>query len=275
MRIKRVFLLLSLLPVILVILFAGPLLTLNPLRTGYRPVPFSGPRGERQGTVYIDRKITENLAVPDPAPGMKALEDFHRLAFSRKLQIYICRDRKEMRRIFPFFRTDGSGFAWAGSLICINYERARENGYALEPLIKHEAAHSLLYQNLGGIRDRLAMATGVNRWFREGLAVFNQGFYTMTERQLEQALEDNRIRYEAKKTSFAVEPKNFRTDYNLYGRFIEYLERTYGREPLENLIALMVRDFTDGGNHFFRVYGRSLQEELALFRDKVSFTQDS
>lgn len=244
-------------------LLSNSLFILSPFKNGYEEYIYKSPIKGTYNKVYIDKKIKNKLNISDLYNLFKDEEEFHKLKFIRNFDIYICINDKESKRIFPFFTTKASGFAFGGNFIILNYNNMKKLNYNLNQVIKHEASHVLIQQNMNIIDNYYF--TNNNYWFREGIAVFYQEYWPLTKDELKKIVEKSTIKYDEKLSNFNLKPTNHRADFALCGYFIEYLINKYGYEKFYELINEMVTNISNGNNNFNSVYSIELEDCLNIF----------
>jgi hypothetical protein len=243
----------------LIPLFNGPLFAFSPIKYGYASYRYSN------YNVFIDRKIYETILPDEWKYIFDKEEQFHNINYITKFSIYICYDNKESKRIFPYFTTSSSGFGSSGKFIFINYKNMIKLGYSIQGIIAHEASHILLEQNTRRFDQRTYNFSKYNDWFTEGIAVYFQGYepYSIVKIKHEQV--NQIIIYDTNRNNFYVLPRNQKIDYELYGKFIDYIIVKYGKDALQRYIKEFVKDISSGGKYFELIYHKTQLETLSEY----------
>jgi hypothetical protein len=253
--------------VLLILMVLLSLVPLSPLKIGYALISSPRSNGGVTMRVYADTMIAKLPETGSLGAVGDSIEEGCGLTFNRDFSVYLCRDKSECARIWPFFRTDASGFAFGGFFVVLNRDVMETLGYSLEEIVRHESTHILLSQNMGIVELQQFSKTG--NWLWEGPAVYMQGRIMIDEKDFKRQLAACTISYGPESSNISVNPKNHRFEYALYGYFMRYLVGRFGHEAFVRLVREIPRMHADGDRVFREVYGEDPNAVLRSFLDKT------
>lgn len=265
---KRNLVLLSIVVLLLspFVIFFFNLVTLNySLQSSYDEYAFSMASIELNGNIFIDKQIADKIDTTIITTCLKDNEDFLNLKYKKPIKIIVCKDDTESGRIFHYFKTKGSGFAFSNNLIIVNYRNLIDLGYTFESIIRHETSHTLIKQNIDSFVTMIWTFSNNSVWFSEGLALYNQGLVIYTLDELQSVLNGYDLKYIQSSDNFFTVPQNYRNEYSVYYYFMKYLIEKYGEEKMIGYLNLMIQKFSKSNENFQKVFQSDIQSEINYF----------
>lgn len=223
----------------------------------------------KTSVIYLDNNIKQNVDLSIIPECLNMNERSHKLKYQKAIKIIICEDDKASGKIFKIFKTKASGFAFSDNLIILNYNNLYKLGYTFESIIRHEASHTLIKQNIKSFITMILTFSKRSLWFSEGFALYNQGLVIYTPEELNNELASYNIKYDKKVNNFYTVPHNIRLDYSVYYYFMNSLIIKYGINKVLDYLQLMVQNYKSSGDNFNEIFGTNLFEELNEFTTKT------
>lgn len=260
MGFRKRYILLIMLFIIAVYLFWGPLFPWFPLKAGYDRIETD------KAVLYIEGMSERDSVAFDLQRIIAEEEEFHGLEYKKRFRIIIPDPGSNMKRFTPWLRGTGMSVSLGfGNVVYIG-PSARRSAFGIETYIKHELSHMLLHHNTVSKSDALKMHR--QGWLTEGLAIYFGGpiFYTLED--FAKACRESGIGFdsllEAKMTRLPL--GEIRLRYAYYGYFVQFLDETYGRERLRDLISRYVKAPGEYEDILNEVYSKELLELLEEYR---------
>lgn len=235
----------------------------------YNCLSYKMPSNNKNGFLYIDKKINDNIDPEMISECLKSNEVFINLKYTLPIKIIICNDDKESARLFPLFKTKSSGFAFSTNLIIINYNNLLKLGYTLISIIKHESIHTLMKQNIKSFLSMMITFSNKSLWFSEGIAIYNQDLLIYTKNELKEKLIDEKIIYDYKNDNIQLHPQNTRTLYSVYHYFIEYLIDKYGKDRVSAFISEMIKNYNKPQSNYVHIFNEEIQTDINYYSNSL------
>jgi len=231
----------------------------------------------RRGIDISKYKILDNL--------IDQVEEFHRLQFKRKAEIFILDSDKE------FMKLTGSNARFVtlpmyGRIFVSNKARKEihEGKTHMDIYLKHELSHSLLYQNMSLYRSQYYPG-----WLLEGVAVYSSnqigtdGYFTKEETI-------NKIR-----DGYFLNPDDWSTTllkpqsknvkdfpltnkywfiYSEFGCLVEDIIQNYGKEKFLQYMTEALEE-KDDKKVFLNVFGIEFNKYVGSFKNRIGHNGES
>lgn len=269
MRVSRRSLVVALLLVLTVpagLLAYGPLMAWSPVHPGYDQLTLSRarilyPSGTTVPDAYrhVDRWIAE-------------AEVFLELRAPSRITIVICRQWGDFRRFVPWIGgTSVAGVTLATGDVVYITPRIAEKQLDPGEFVRHELTHAVLSQN-ASLRHAYA-APKRHPWLHEGLSVWfgRQRAFATQQEFVERAPEFG--------VAAAIVPgegyggRDLRIGYVAWRNFLDYLDQTYGHRVFIDFVHAANDDPEQVRVLFRSAFGRSLEDEAAVFEQAVRSEQ--
>lgn len=248
------------------VIFLFNSVTLNyALKASYDEYTFSMLSIDSNGSVFIDKQIVDKIDTTIISSCLQDNELFLEMKYKKQIKIIVCKDDTESARIFHYFKTKGSGFAFSNNLIIVNYRNLIDLGYTFESIIKHESSHTLIKQNIDSFITMIWTFSNNSLWFTEGLALYNQGLVIYTLDELKSALSGFDLKYTKSSDNFFTVPQNYRCDYSVYYYFMKYLIEKYSQEKMIAYTKLMIQNFSKNNENFQAIFDSDIHSEINYF----------
>ena len=241
----------------------------NIINKQYTKSIYSIPSINKNGIIYLDKNISQNVDLSIVSECLKLNEDTHKLKYKKTITIIICEDDQASGKVFKIFKTKASGFAFSDNLIILNYNNLYKLGYTFESIIKHESSHTLIKQNIKSFITMIFTFSNRSLWFSEGFALYNQGLVIYTQEELNNELKSYNIKYDNKSNNFYTVPNYIRLDYSIYYYFMKYLIAKYGISKVLDYLTLMIKDYKSSDENFYKIFGSNIYEEITKFTTEI------
>jgi len=259
-KIKKRYIILTFLVLLLVYLFWGPLFPWSPIKPGFHKIESD------QVTVFIDNFSKKDSLLYDIKQIMSGEEAFHGLKFKDKVKIIILSEDSNMKRFLPWM--EGTGFSVSLSMVNLIYigSTARKSEYGYLVYLKHELSHELIRQHTS---TENAFETQEQGWMAEGLATYYGGpdYYSKAEfidlclkKQIkfDNLLEQNPLKIPRSDIWFT---------YTYYRYFIDFLIEKYGLGKLQIYLKKYLNNPYAYKDMFVEIYSKNYLEILTEYQN--------
>ncbi len=250
--------LLSILAIVILYLFWGPLFPWNPLKIGYQRIPAD------KAMLYIRDFTERDSAVYRIDEIIREEEAFHDLEYSKPFKIVVLGKDANMKRYLPWLK--GTGYSVSLSYLNLVYigRTARRSQQGIEAYLRHELSHLLLGQNTSPEKALMIHRQG---WFTEGIAEYFSGHTFYSKAEFAELCRKNDIRFsgllETNPHKMSITELKFK--YSFYKYFIDYLVANYGLDSLQAYLKLYIQNPQQYRGFFVPIYECDLDTLLDEF----------
>lgn len=255
---KRIFFL-TLILLIIMYLFWGPLFPWNPLKPGYTKIE------SEKVTVYIKDFEDENVIYKIDEI-LQEEEKFHGLKFNEKFKIVVLGKESNMKRYLPWMK--GSGYSVKLGFLNLIYigPNARKSQYGIGVFLKHEISHLLIHQNVSSNEKNFEILK--QGWLGEGVATYFGGPHYYDKKEFIEIWKGRGLRFNKlyEENPLEMDRSMFRLKYTYYRFFVDFLIESFGLDKFQAYLKSYTSNPSNYKIIFDEVYNEHLNELLRKFK---------